>query len=353
LSRKRTFQRAAFRAAVRLSDRLGVNALLRRKRRRTPVALMYHGVTDGQRMDSPRRGHVTVGEFDAQLSMLKRHFTIVSSAELREAILQASGPARGLLTITFDDGYENNLLAAAPVLRSHGLAACFFISTGRVLSGRPMVHDLLELSTLYGSAEPAGPIELDGRDIPVRLGDDRERKDTYERIHRRIVQQPWRTYERIVTDLYRRVGSPEPPEEYRQQYAPLREEQVAELAALGMEVGSHTVHHVALSECDDERILEELTTAAAHIKQWTGRSASEQALSYPLGKYDDRVIRMAREVGHPMAYAVGSGKAPTADHLYELPRINLGRGLSLPEVSGLVSGLDAGVRKLVRFGRSP
>jgi peptidoglycan/xylan/chitin deacetylase (PgdA/CDA1 family) len=46
--------------------------------------------------------------------------------------LEKGAPLRRELAITFDDGYEDNYLIAAPILKSMGLPATFFIATSFV-----------------------------------------------------------------------------------------------------------------------------------------------------------------------------------------------------------------------------
>ena len=49
-------------------------------------------------------------------------------------------PPRATL-ITFDDGYRDNLVGAAPILARHGYPAVIFVSVGSIGSDRPFPHD--------------------------------------------------------------------------------------------------------------------------------------------------------------------------------------------------------------------
>lgn len=66
--------------------------------------------------------------FEAYCQFLSRYFEVLSLSELIGR-LNGSGPLGGTVAITFDDGYKDNLEVAAPILRRHGLTACFFIAT--------------------------------------------------------------------------------------------------------------------------------------------------------------------------------------------------------------------------------
>ena len=88
---------------------------------------MYHATCPAS--DDPN-GIITSPEsFEAQMRYLKwRNLRGVSIRELRRAV--AAGNAKGLVGLTFDDGYENNLQYALPILERFGFYATFFVVGG-------------------------------------------------------------------------------------------------------------------------------------------------------------------------------------------------------------------------------
>lgn len=116
----------------------GWRLLLRHFTTRRLTVLLYHRVADDA------RDNLTVGieQFDRQMALLVRHCDVVAMPEvLRSASLPPVG-ARPLVAVTFDDGYLDNFLHAAPVLERHGLPASFFVSTGLIGTDRPFPHDV-------------------------------------------------------------------------------------------------------------------------------------------------------------------------------------------------------------------
>ncbi|MFJ8104467.1 polysaccharide deacetylase family protein [Streptomyces sp. NPDC096132] len=96
------------------------------RRSSVPWVAMYHSVADCT--DDPYRITVTPERLDRQLAWLtRRGLRGVSMAEL----LAAPTP-RGLVGLTFDDGYADFLTAALPVLRRHGCTATLFVLPGRL-----------------------------------------------------------------------------------------------------------------------------------------------------------------------------------------------------------------------------
>jgi peptidoglycan/xylan/chitin deacetylase (PgdA/CDA1 family) len=100
-------------------------------RRRSPrgVILLYHRIA-GPRHD-PLFLDVSPSNFDAQLSVISRTCAALRLDEF-EALRRAGRlPARAA-AVTFDDGYADNLHAAAPLLARHGIPATVFVTAAMV-----------------------------------------------------------------------------------------------------------------------------------------------------------------------------------------------------------------------------
>jgi peptidoglycan/xylan/chitin deacetylase (PgdA/CDA1 family) len=83
----------------------------------------YHYVFDDER-----------AAFARQLAWLAREFEPVSLGEALRRLRSGLVGGRELV-VTFDDGFRNQLVNAAPELAAHGFRACFFLVTG--LLGAP------------------------------------------------------------------------------------------------------------------------------------------------------------------------------------------------------------------------
>jgi len=94
------------------------------------VYLMFHELElPGRALCSPESGYVryVVGEsaFRSQISWLK------DSGWTGMNVSQAlAGPRENAVAITFDDGAETDLIAAAPLLKAAGFEATFYITVG-------------------------------------------------------------------------------------------------------------------------------------------------------------------------------------------------------------------------------
>ena len=93
--------------------------------RNSAVIVTFHRVLD---TEQPEGLTVGVGLFEEYCRFFKRHFNVVSLANLVDK-LEEGGHLNRELAITFDDGYRDNFEYAAPVLEKLGLPATFFIVT--------------------------------------------------------------------------------------------------------------------------------------------------------------------------------------------------------------------------------
>jgi peptidoglycan/xylan/chitin deacetylase (PgdA/CDA1 family) len=96
---------------------------------RFPQVLMYHSVSQPQVDYDPLR--TSPERFEAQMLYLKRHD--LRGVSMRELCLALNaGDARGLVGVTFDDGYEDFLSAALPTLERLGFSATVFVVAGKL-----------------------------------------------------------------------------------------------------------------------------------------------------------------------------------------------------------------------------
>ncbi|MFK4146351.1 polysaccharide deacetylase family protein [Streptomyces sp. NPDC004065] len=94
-----------------------------------PWVAMYHSV--GDCTDDPYRVTVTPERLDRQLAWLRRRgLRGVSVGALLAA--RARGEGRGLVGLTFDDGYADFVTGALPLLRRWGCGATLFVLPGRL-----------------------------------------------------------------------------------------------------------------------------------------------------------------------------------------------------------------------------
>jgi peptidoglycan/xylan/chitin deacetylase (PgdA/CDA1 family) len=105
---------------------------------RTLRVLMYHKVNDlpSNRMSMP------VWLFDEQMAQLRElgYVAVGLDAVIAHYVDREPLP-HGAVLITFDDGYRDNLVNAAPVLQKHGYPAVQFVPLAYVGNSIPLPHE--------------------------------------------------------------------------------------------------------------------------------------------------------------------------------------------------------------------
>jgi peptidoglycan/xylan/chitin deacetylase (PgdA/CDA1 family) len=126
----------------------------------------------------------------------------------------------------------------------------------------------------------------------------------------------------------------------------LRWDEVADLAAHGWEIGSHTRTHPRLPDLDDRALAAELRGSRADCADALGRSCD--AIAYPYGALDARVVAAAAAAGYR---AAASPPGPRFGHpALTVPRIGL---YERDERARLAAKLSPSIRRLQGSPRWP
>jgi peptidoglycan/xylan/chitin deacetylase (PgdA/CDA1 family) len=297
---------------------------------------MYHRVTDTS--IDPWGLAVSPANFDSQLQMLRRNWEPISLSELVAARKRAAIPHRGV-AITFDDGYADNLAAAAPALRSHDIPAILFVATGLVDQPHGPWWDrlqslVLEIEQLPGTLElfvgdrvyqwsvpPLCPADRPPRVSQLRpwLAQPGSRLEFY--------YQLWQVLRRLDAasrdDHLSRLARWSKAEcEQSASPAMLTMAQLHEFASLpGFEIGAHTVTHPTLPHCPSEQQRQEIGAS----REWLRCNLRVDAdhFAYPHGDWDSRVATHVREAGFQSAWTTQAGAVGRWSQHWALPRLTV------------------------------
>ena len=98
-------------------------------------------------------------------------------------------------------------------------------------------------------------------------------------------------------------------------------EQVAELAAAGVRIGSHTRHHRRLTSLGEEERKDELAGSLAELR--ARLPGALDLLAYPNGDHDDAVCAAAHVAGYAAAYTTEKGRNEAGTDRYRLGRVSV------------------------------
>ena len=135
-----------------------------RRARSRIIVLCYHSIHPTNAFAS-----ATPGQFEEHMRWLREHCDVVP---LREAVERSAGrrdtPAKPTVSVTFDDGYDDNFIHALPVLMQYGIKASFYVTTGFVDRDPTVVDRMRRLREMPVSAlswEQLGEIYQAGMEV--------------------------------------------------------------------------------------------------------------------------------------------------------------------------------------------
>jgi peptidoglycan/xylan/chitin deacetylase (PgdA/CDA1 family) len=125
--------------------------------------------------------------------------------------------------------------------------------------------------------------------------------------------------------------------------------QIRELAAAGIEIGSHSCSHLPLSELSLEEVTKELSESRALLESNVG--CTPIPLSYPFGQTSASISHMAQSLGFTCAIASDSGPNSKDASIYQLSRTVIASDDDVAPFAARVSGLTWWITSCKRFLR--
>lgn len=122
--------------------------------------------------------------------------------------------------------------------------------------------------------------------------------------------------------------------------------QMREMAAAGMEIGSHTLTHREPSTLTDEELRHELRESKRLLEDGLGQPVV--SLSSPTGFFNPRMSRIAREEGYTSLCFGHYGYVGPESDPFRLNRIAIKRTTSMAELEAILRGDAVVVRRLRR-----
>jgi peptidoglycan/xylan/chitin deacetylase (PgdA/CDA1 family) len=313
---------------------VGVPAVSRRFRRGQLTILMFHGV-EAEPLSPPCWHVLDSPTLGRQLAYVRRHFAVLPLEEALERLYAGTLP-RNAAAVTFDDGTQNLLTHAAPILRDLRLPAAVFLATGPMGTDETLWPDRLWLAF---ARTDATEVDLKGLGLGSRsLRDQADRGIAYAVTVERLKDLP--DGERIAR-LDRIIASLGPePNGGTGPFRMLSWDEARTLASDGhVTIHPHTVTHPILSRCSDEKVESEVIDSCAALERETGRAP--KVFAYPNGRakdFDERAKSALRHRRVRWALATTSGIANRSSDPLALPRIGIGSDHSFADFRLMVSG---------------
>jgi peptidoglycan/xylan/chitin deacetylase (PgdA/CDA1 family) len=271
-------------------------------RRPCLLVLAYHriGRRDGHVLDDGVLS-ATPEDFAAQVDYLSRHFDLPRPEALVLSAQNGLELSRPTALITFDDGYQDNVDCALPILENACVPALFFICPRFVGSRHLPYWD--QLAYVLKQAERSFAVDYP---FPYQVDLDRVPRPTAI-LHylEALAQWPQRLdEERLLAHVEERSGVQVPVETLLDGLF-ASWDGVRRLVAAGMSIGSHSLTHADLALLSEAEQCHELVQSKTELEQQVGCPVS--TVAYPYGHQTDLTRRLAREAGYRLGFSYGGG----------------------------------------------
>lgn len=271
--------------------------------------MIYHRVLD--KSDFMRPGEVSLKKFEWQMDLISRYFNIMPLSEAVNRLRSSQLPSRAL-SITFDDGYRDNLTNALPILKKYSVPATVFVSTG-YLDGNTMWNDkIIESIRLHSE----NTIDLTTIGLSMyKVDTDKSRKNTTQEIILSLKHLPQSERENKADYIASLAKT---------SYARLMisRDELIELNNNGVEIGAHTVSHPILSKLEKDTALSEIANGKEMLEEILKQDIT--LFAYPNGRYlndfNDGHVKMVRDCGYSAAFSTEMGVGSNKSDIFQLPR---------------------------------
>ncbi len=245
------------------------------------LILLYHRVAVAE--SDPHALCISPAHFEEHLALLSGRARVVPLAEIVTRLRERRS-VRGLVAITFDDGYADNLTTALPLLERYAAPATFFVVSGRI----PFWWDRMAALPLDGARFRELYAELQ----PLPNDENQHRLDHLEAPADNL---------------------------------PLRmsDEQIVSAAAHPLiTIGGHTLSHRVLATLSSGAQREEIGACRQALEELTGQRV--RSFAYPYGTpqtFNAVTVALVRACGFEHACAAAGDVVSSSSDLFRLPRV--------------------------------
>ena len=260
--------------------------------------------------------------FEYQVLYAKRYFNPISMAQLVDYIEgKAELPKRPLL-FTFDDGFDDNFLAAYPILKKHKVPATLFISTDYIDTTKTIWFDKLVAFILNMQS---GELRIKELNKCYQLDESQaNRREVAFDILSAIKRVSNNVRHQILENIFKNSDVSLDAIDFEQSKM-MTWAQIKEMNQSVISIGSHTGSHPILTMLTDEELSHELVDSRLKIEEHLEQSID--SISYPNGgKYDfsNKVLKQTKRSGYKVgfSYIGGINYLPLIDK-YTIKRLHI------------------------------
>ncbi|MDD2736000.1 MAG: polysaccharide deacetylase family protein [Desulfuromonadaceae bacterium] len=296
-------------------------------------------------------GGISQDEFEWQIAKVVKSFEVISFGDfLQRKSWQVS--TKNCAVITIDDGYRDFYLYAYPVLKKAGVPATLFVTSDFIHQRIWLWPD--KLKYIVQTLKP-------GR-YSYTFGDNHFDIDTLDDAHSLVswlelsnicTKLPLEERELLIRHLSTAMAI-KVPDIPGAEFAACRWEELREMQASGIEIGSHTLTHPVLSRIPQAEMIQEVRESKDEIERMLGCRIS--TFCYPSGgmlDINENVVKAVADAGYSGA---AHGNPPRDWNPFLVPRMGAdddrlefiwrmcGMEYLVARVNGLFDGMITGAK---------
>lgn len=282
-----------------------------------PTVLIYHRVAEDP-IDSQLLA-VSPENFENQIKYLTENYNVIPLSQMIEDF-ENGRLNKNTVSITFDDGYADNLYNALPILEKHKAHATIFVSTGFIGNSREFWWDDMERIFFTKKALPEVlSISDDKQDYYFDLRTFDGRIDTYDKLHQFLKQNKHSERQAFIDELLNWANL---PLNGRRTNLVMDENELRKISKSEcIEIGAHTVWHDSLAVLNSNEQADEIKNSIQTLSKILGKEV--KLFSYPYGSSNDvneETLKILKDLGFKNAVANIQGELNNRTNPYLIPR---------------------------------
>jgi len=278
--------------------------------------ILYHGVvSEDSSYFSPR--HITKELFERHLKYFVKEFDIISLPEAFDIYRNKKTIKRKAITISFDDGYKNNLNIALPLLEKYNIKTTFFISS--------VLTKEMELRTLW--ADVIACLRFSYKNKNIEIGNYRF-NNFIEESSNMSIENFLKTRDTDMRDellelLIKKYNIQNLIKQLPNEiWEFLNKEEFQKLASSNIvDIGSHGNLHYNLGNIKIEDARNDMNISKKLLEGLIDKKID--MIAYPDGSYTQNVLDVASELGYDKQLAVDYRLKNDVDDKRLLPRLGV------------------------------
>jgi peptidoglycan/xylan/chitin deacetylase (PgdA/CDA1 family) len=277
--------------------------------RRLPLVIGYHRTVEefpSDELSTIPSMCISTRMLERQLDWIGRRFRFVSLDELGALMESGNRLPERIAAVTFDDGYQDVYEHAFPLLKKKGIPAAVFVVTDLLGTSQLQIHDLLYLllgraNSKWGSAPQAMSRFLAnlGISLSPSPGMANIPHDPHAGLEVLLGILPQSEVLRVIEALQAEVKI---PQDILREHRAMSWQEVMEMHAAGITIGSHSQTHAMLPNETAEKVKSETAGSRETLEKWLGESVRHFA--YPCGQYNAATVKAVAQAGYRFGYTI-------------------------------------------------